>query len=47
MKRKFLIQSSNNYKVAFKIKDPKLWWPNGEGDQNLYLLNVKIVEIKI
>ena len=44
--KKIPIQHSNNYKVAFRIKDPKLWWPNGEGDQNLYLLHVKIVDNK-
>lgn len=44
--KKIPIQRSNNYKIAFKIKDPKLWWPNGEGDQSLYLLHVKIVNNK-
>lgn len=24
------------------VKDPKLWWPNGMGDQNLYLLKTVI-----
>ncbi|MCJ7554495.1 MAG: hypothetical protein MUO34_11495, partial [Ignavibacteriaceae bacterium] len=33
-----------NNKINFKIKDPKLWWPNGEGDQNLYLLEAKIID---
>jgi len=38
------IQRSKNNRIEFKIKDPKLWWPNGEGDQNLYLLQVKIID---
>ena len=29
---------------SFKIKNPKLWWPNGMGEQNLYDLET-IVEI--
>lgn len=38
------ITSSSKNKISFKIKDPKLWWPNGEGEQNLYLLKVKLVK---
>lgn len=37
------IQRSKKFKIDFKIKDPKLWWSNGEGDPNLYLLQVKII----
>lgn len=37
------ITSSKKQTIKFKIQDPKLWWPNGEGDQNLYLLQVKII----
>lgn len=44
--KKIPIHRSNQYKVAFRIEDPKLWWPNGEGDQNLYLLHIKIVDNK-
>src|SRR5690242_9112450 len=25
------------------LKNPKLWWPNGYGPQNLYMINVKFV----
>ena len=28
------------------LKDPKLWWPNGYGPQNLYNINVKFVNDK-
>lgn len=42
--RKVPIQRLKNTKINFKIKDPKLWWPNGEGDQNLYLLQAKIID---
>ncbi len=24
------------------VKDPKLWWPNGMGEQNLYILNATV-----
>lgn len=43
---KILIQRSKNHKITFKIKNPKLWWPNGEGEQSLYSLHVKIVDNK-
>lgn len=26
----------NKFKLPFEITDPKLWWPNGTGDANLY-----------
>lgn len=38
------IISSNNYKSKFRITNPKLWWPNGEGEQNLYQLDIKIIK---
>ena len=30
--------------LNLKIKNPKLWWPNGMGKQNLYLLNISVEE---
>ncbi len=30
-----------------KVNDPKLWWPNGMGDQNLYILNTAVSEHNI
>jgi beta-mannosidase len=41
------ITSSSKNKISFIIKKPKLWWPNGEGEQNLYLLKVKLVKENI
>jgi len=29
-------------KFDINIKNPKLWWPNGMGEQNLYLLNAAV-----
>jgi len=29
-------------KIKMVIAEPELWWPNGEGAQNLYQLNVKL-----
>lgn len=29
--------------VIFSIKDPKLWWPNGLGDPDLYDLKIELV----
>jgi len=28
----------------FVLKNPKLWWPNGYGPQNLYSINVKFIK---
>ncbi len=30
--------------LTLGVKNPKLWWPNGMGEQNLYLLNAAITE---
>jgi len=42
--KKITVQETKEYRVAFKIKEPKLWYPNGEGDQHLYLLRAKIFD---
>jgi len=42
--KKIPIKSVKECRVAFKIKNPQLWWPNGEGEQNLYKLEVKILD---
>lgn len=41
------LTSSLKNKISFRIKEPKLWWPNGEGEQNLYLLKVKLLKDNI
>ena len=28
----------------FEVTDPKLWWPNGLGEQNLYLISVSVIK---
>ncbi|HYW93967.1 MAG TPA: hypothetical protein VE870_00095, partial [Bacteroidales bacterium] len=28
--------------LELTVKNPKLWWPNGMGDQNLYILNAAV-----
>ena len=33
-----LQQKGSRYSGTITIKEPKLWWPNGMGEQNLYLL---------
>jgi len=37
-----LKNGSNNIKVPFEIIEPKLWWPNGLGEQPLYNLSAEI-----
>lgn len=27
-----------------KLRDPQLWWPHGEGDQNLYTLKLRLLD---
>ncbi len=34
----------NNLSIPFEIKSPKLWWPNGLGDQNLYTVEIKLLK---
>ena len=34
----------NEVKAGFEIRDPKLWWPNGLGEQNLYTLEVSTAD---
>jgi len=33
---------TKTYSVKFKIENPKRWWPNGLGEQNIYTLNFSI-----
>ena len=42
--QRVLIQKLKNNKIEIKVKNPKLWWPNGEGEQALYLLQVIIID---
>ena len=34
--------SGNSAAVKFELDNPKLWWPNGHGEQNIYILNIKL-----
>lgn len=43
---KIKIENAEKLKAVFKIKECNLWWPNGEGEQNLYELIIKIVNDK-
>ena len=38
-----LLNRSNLSNVSFEIDNPELWWPNGEGEQNLYELKVEVI----
>ncbi|KAJ9611493.1 hypothetical protein H2200_004677 [Cladophialophora chaetospira] len=37
------IASSGDATSVLKITDPKLWWPNGQGDQHLYTVEVSLL----
>lgn len=38
-----LSETSDIVRVLVDIKEPKLWWPNGYGDQPLYTVVIKLV----
>jgi beta-mannosidase len=35
---------SRTVSVTVTVRNPKLWWPNGMGDQNLYVLRASVAE---
>lgn len=37
-----LSNSARPFELKMKVADPKLWWPVGQGDQNLYTVKVEI-----
>jgi len=37
-----LAKGTSTYSVDFKIDNPKLWWTNGLGDPNLYIISGKL-----
>lgn len=45
-KRCSLQKGKNTVELSFSIDRPTLWWPNGQGDQPLYELSVRLAEGK-
>ena len=43
-RKEVIVGNQNQYSIGFNVSNPKLWWPNGQGEQNLYDLNICIVE---
>jgi beta-mannosidase len=41
---KLVSNESRTVSSSVTVQDPKLWWPNGMGDQNLYMLNATVSE---
>lgn len=41
-KKQAVFEGKNQLSLAFEIDNPKLWWPNGMGDQQLYDIEVRI-----
>ena len=41
-----MVKGSNRVEINLKLENPKLWWPNGMGDPNLYEVNIEIKSIK-
>ena len=50
-KRKVISIDQNNlshkYEVSIEINNPKLWWPNGIGEPNLYNVEISVFDNKI
>lgn len=42
--KKSRVDSKGNTKVLMNIENPELWWPNGEGEQILYELSIKLTD---
>lgn len=38
--------TEKDYRTNLEIINPKLWWPSGEGEQNLYSLKVNLLDDK-
>ena len=43
--KEILIRNNGKCEAEFTITNPKLWYPNGEGDQNLYDLKISIFDV--
>jgi len=37
------VSGMNYVPISFSLENPRLWWPNGMGDQNLCILHVSVV----
>lgn len=38
-----LKEGQNSTSVQFRVKNPKRWWPNGEGEAHLYTIETKLI----
>jgi beta-mannosidase len=43
-RKELTIRNESKQYVEFSITNPEIWWPNGYGEQNLYQLNIKIID---
>jgi len=43
-RKEVIVGNQNQYSIGLNITNPKLWWPNGQGKQNLYDLNIRIAD---
>lgn len=44
--QEMIVKDQSEYNLKFRITDPELWWPNGLGKQNLYELNIRLIDDK-
>ncbi len=42
--KEVLIGDQDHYSIGITVINPKIWWPNGQGEQNLYDLSIHIVD---
>ncbi|MGB5434629.1 MAG: glycoside hydrolase family 2 protein [Maribacter sp.] len=38
-----LVAGKNKFNIPFEIENPRLWWPNGMGEQVLYTIGVRVI----
>ena len=44
IEKQIKVTGTNSYQCEFSIPNPNLWWPNGEGEQNLYELTLSLID---
>ncbi len=42
--KKVAVHENRDINLTIEVPDPQLWWPNGEGEQNLYRLHISLLD---
>jgi len=46
LENEIILSGKKEEEIRMEVNNPKLWWPNGEGEQNLYNLEVFLLDGK-